>query len=136
MTKRLIYGLAMVWLAAEYMYAGGRPITVEIPFQFHVGDSILPAGSYTASTNIASGAVVGLRSSDGKSSVLVVSNAVHSATGPTHPALIFNRYGDEYFLSQVWTGTDDMGRQLRQSRRESELAAAAKRNTQTVLASR
>jgi hypothetical protein len=136
MTKRLIYGLAMLWLGMAYTYAGGPPITVEIPFPFHVGDSILPAGSYTATTNIASGAVVGLRSSDGKSSVLAVSNGVHSSVGPTHPALIFNRYGDEYFLSQVWTGAGAMGRQLRQSRRESELAAAAKRNTQTVLASR
>ena len=36
--------------------------------------------------------------------------------------LIFNRYGNHYFLSQIWTQGDNSGRELFKSQRESELA--------------
>ena len=135
MTKRLFYSFAAIWLAAACLYAE-PPITVQIPFPFHVGDSVLPAGSYTAGAHLGSGSLIVLRSADGKSSVMALSNGAHSSDGRTQPRLIFNRYGDEYFLFQVWTGSDGDGRQLMQSRHEAELSAAAKRNVQTVVASR
>jgi hypothetical protein len=133
MKKRLFYGLAAVGLAAVCLYAES-PITAQIPFPFRVGDSILPAGSYTA--NIASGAVLVLRSVDGKSTAMAISNGVHPSGGRTQPMLIFNRYGDEYFLFQVWPEPGESGRQLLQSRHEAELAAAVKRNAQAVVAIR
>jgi hypothetical protein len=132
MTKRLLYTYAVIVLGAACLYAQ-LPITAEIPFPFHVGNSILPAGSYTADTNIASGAVLRLRAAEGKSGVMAVSNGVY-APGRTQPRFVFNKYGDEYFLFQVWT--DASGHQLVQTRHEAELAAAAKRNVQTVVASR
>jgi hypothetical protein len=135
MTKRLFYSFAAIGLAAACLYAG-PPVTAHIPFPFHVGDTVLPAGSYTAGTNMGSGALIVLRSADGKSSVMTISNGAHSPDGRTQPRLIFNRYGDEYFLFQVWTGPGGEGRQLMQSKREAEMAAAAKRNIQTVVASR
>jgi len=136
MTKRLLYSFAVIGLAAACLYAG-PPITAHIPFPFHVGDSVLPAGSYTTS-NIGSdsGTLMVLRSADGKSSVIMLSNPVHPSDGPAQPTLVFNRYQDEYFLSQVWTGSGASGRQLRQSRHEAEMAAAAKRNVRTVVATR
>jgi hypothetical protein len=135
MTKRLLYSFAAIGLATACLPAES-PITAQIPFPFHVGNSILPAGSYTVSTNIASGAALVLKSADGKSTVMAISNGVRTLDGRTQPMLIFNRYADEYFLFQVWSGSGDSGRQLVQSRREAELAAAARRNTQTVVASR
>jgi len=134
MTKRLYHCIVVIALATACLYAG-PPITAEIPFSFHVGDSSFPAGSYTASTNIGSSAAMVLRSLDGKSSVMALSNGVQSKRR-TEPVLVFNRYGDEYFLFQVWTGPGETGRQLVPSRHEAELAAAAKRNVQVVVAKR
>jgi hypothetical protein len=135
MTKRLTYSFAVICLVAGSLHAG-TAITAEIPFPFHVGNSILPAGSYTTDTRIASSAVLCLRSADGKTSVMVLSNGVLSASGSTQPRFIFNRYGSEYFLSQVWAGSGGDGHEVVKTRREAELAAAAKRNVQTIVATR
>jgi hypothetical protein len=135
MTKRVLYSFAVIGLAAACLYAE-PPITAQIPFPFHVGDSVLPAGSYTTSNIGGSGTLLVLRSADGKASVIVLSSAVHPSDGPAQPTLVFNRYEEKYFLSQVWTGSGGSGRQLRQSRHETEMAAAAKRNVQTVVATR
>ena len=134
MTKRVIYNFSVILLAAASVYAA-EPVTAQIPFSFHVGDSILPSGSYTADTNAGSGSVLHLRSADGKSSAMILSYGVPAAGRQTQPKLIFHKYGDEYFLFQVW-GAGDIGRELVQSRREAEFAAAARRDTQTVIAKR
>jgi hypothetical protein len=39
---------------------------------------------------------------------------------------VFNRYGDQYFLSQVWIAGSDTGRDLFQSRNERSLAKESK----------
>jgi hypothetical protein len=135
MTKRLFYSFAVILFAAASLSAQ-PPITADIPFPFHMGDSILPPGTYTTNMHIAGGAVLALRSDDGKSFRLAMTNAVHSSAGPAKPAFVFNKYGDEYFLSQIWTGAGEGGRELVKSRRENGLAAATKHGIETVLATR
>ena len=134
MTKRLIYSFAAILLAAASAYAA-PPVAAQIPFSFHVGDSILPSGSYTADTNMTAVGVLCLRSADRRSSVLVISHGVRSSAGTAKARLIFHKYGDEYFLFQVWTAGSS-GRELVQTRHEAELATAAKRSVQTILAQR
>ena len=135
MTKRLIYSFAVILLATASAYAG-QQIRAVIPFSFHVGGSLFPSGQYTADMNVVAGGVIALRSADGKSHVMAFSSGVQSSEGSTPAKLIFHRYGNEYFLYQIWDGSSDLGREFQQSRREKELAAAAKRSTQTVLAER
>ena len=135
MTKRLIYSFAVILLAAASVYAG-QEVRAVIPFSFHVGNSLLPSGRYSADINLVPGGVIALRSADGKSHVMALSSGVQSSAGPAPAKLIFHRYGNEYFLFQIWDGSGDMGRELGQSRREKELAAAAARSTETVLAKR
>ena len=36
--------------------------------------------------------------------------------------LVFHRYGERYFLAEVWNGVDNTGRQLRQSQEERAAA--------------
>jgi hypothetical protein len=135
MTKRAIYSFTVILLAAVSIYAA-EPITAQIPFSFHVGNSTLPSGSYTADSSAGSGSVLRLRSSDGKSAAMILSYGIPAHNGAaSQPKLIFHKYGDDYFLFQVW-GTGDIGRELLQSRREAELAAAARRDTRTVVAKR
>jgi hypothetical protein len=134
MTKRLIYSFTLILLGTVCVSAG-QPVTARIPFPFHVGDSMLPAGSYTTDTNAAPG-ILRLRSGDCKSTVMILSSAVQASNAAAQAKLVFTRYGDEYFLYQVWPGGSDTGRQLRKSRRETEIAAARHRAVQTVLASK
>jgi hypothetical protein len=40
--------------------------------------------------------------------------------------LVFHRYGNQYFLSQIWDGRSNAGIELPESKREKELNLAAK----------
>jgi hypothetical protein len=93
----------------------------KIPFAFYVADEQLPAGNYDVQT-IASG-VVKVYNSETHNVVLFntvrLSNPVRDSSGAK---LIFHRYGDDYFLSEMWwSGTQD-GLKTIESKREHELA--------------
>jgi hypothetical protein len=99
---------------------------VKIPFDFSAGKADLPAGDYfiTRST----GNVLRVRSADGKKTVLV--NApltIGSRDFKAGERLVFNRYGSEYFLTQVWLSVDE-GRQLFPSKAETTVASELSRS--------
>lgn len=131
MKKRLIHSSTLILLAAASAFAE-QAIKAQIPFPFHMGGSVLPSGSYTVDNGVAR-EVLRFKSADGKSTV-ILSHAVQSTATPTRTKLVFNRYGDQYFLSQVWAGDGNTGRELPKTRLEKEVATAAKRTTQTLLA--
>lgn len=111
-------------------------LTVNIPFAFSFGDKNMPAGEYTVRcTNPSSDAkVLQLLSSDRHVSVMVRTNSV---IGKMHDdaKLVFNRYGEQYFLAQVWLASDTDGMQALKSRTEKQMArelAANKLTKETV----
>jgi hypothetical protein len=78
--------------------------------------------------------VVRLRSADSKSTVMIHSMSVQAPAASSQGKLIFNKYGDEYFLSQVWKPGTNTGCELRKSRREIEVATGARRATESIMA--
>lgn len=133
MTKQIVRTFCLVLLAGASVFAQ-TPVVAQIPFSFHIGGSKLPAGSYTAEIN-ASLSMLRLRSDDSKSHVMILTNRVSSNGKPTATKLVFSKYGDEYFLRQVWAGADT-GTELRVTKLETEYAAALPRTIQTLRASR
>jgi len=134
MTNQLIRNLSVALLAAVSISAqGSQKITVQVPFAFHVGSSTLPSGEYTVDTDAAPG-ILRLRSMDSKSGVMIQSMSVQAPAASSQGKLIFNKYGDEYFLSQVWKPGTNTGCELRKSRREIEVAASARRRSESILA--
>ena len=128
--------MAVALLAAASMYAQPK-MTVQIPFGFHVGATMLPSGEYLVDTGAVQG-VVRLKATDpnSKAAALILTNAVETYATPVRGKLVFNRYGNEYFLSQVWRPGSNTGRQLQPSRREVETAAIARRNVESTMARR
>ncbi|MGA2720846.1 MAG: hypothetical protein ABSG79_00415 [Bryobacteraceae bacterium] len=59
-----------------------------------------------------------------------------SYTGPQEPKLVFHRYGDQYFLSQIWTGSRSLNFSTSRAERELKKTAAAAGQTEIVLAMR
>jgi hypothetical protein len=53
---------------------------------------------------------------------MCLSNYAEAAKAPDQGKLVFNRYGDRYFLSEIWTAGDTSGRTLLVSKVERELA--------------
>ena len=90
----------------------------QVPFDFHVGDRLVPAGSYTVSS--LTGDEMVLRISNRREAVNTTTNAGQDKGKAGRPRLVFHKYGDQYFLVAVW-GADNMGRKLQESKRERRL---------------
>jgi hypothetical protein len=93
----------------------------KVPFDFTVGEHQLPAGDYEMQT-VASGVV---KLYNPETHDVMIFNAIRLGNPIRDSAkgkLVFHKYGDDYFLSEMWwTGTTD-GLQPIQSKRERELA--------------
>lgn len=75
----------------------------DIPFAFHVGNKVMPSGTYTISHN--SGVSYILRSGSSAAFVLFYPESSNKDRGTV---ITFNRYGNSYYLSQVWDGHDGL----------------------------
>ena len=89
-----------------------------VPFDFKVGRTVLPAGEYTFT---ADSQALRIRSKDGRSNAIALPRTVGSFRIMSETKLTFRRYGDQYYLSQVWLA-DGIGRELKRQRPSGEVA--------------
>ena len=117
--------LALALVAATQITRAQEPIAVTIPFAFTAGDKMLPAGEYRVEKAAQGSVSLLIRRTDGKESMFVSSFAASSNVPQTQSKLIFHRYGNQYYLSQVWVAGSSQGRELRESAKEKEQALSA-----------
>jgi hypothetical protein len=104
-----ILGILLTFAIAGQAQAPSR-VEVNIPFEFSAGKTTLPAGTY--SIKRMSGNTVTLRSKDGHSSVILNAPVTNNSSDPNaSERIVFEKYGDQYALSQIWL-TADTGRQI------------------------
>ncbi len=102
-------------------------LSVTIPFDYYAGGKVLPAGDYIVSDGIATGVVM-LRSRTQGQAVMLPTHNVASARPQNNAKLIFHRYGNRYFLSEIWSEAGSVqGYQLSPSRTEKEQIASVMR---------
>ena len=118
--RRLITGLSLALVCAS-LYAQTMNLRATIPFAFHAGEKAMPAGEYTIRH---SGVTLILRN-EGGPSVVLLTNASSRPNPMADARLGFNRYGERYFLSRVWTSGLREGREMPKSPAEKELASRA-----------
>ena len=97
-------------------------VRANVPFNFSVGNKTLPAGAYDIRTISSDTKMLLLQARDGKSGMIVGSNAAQALAGAGKTKLVFNRYGSQYFLAETWAGGATLGHQLPKTSREKELA--------------
>jgi hypothetical protein len=127
----LIAGLLVLSssIAATQVARAEQSMVVKIPFAFTAGEVTLPAGEYRVQTLDNNSAVILIRCSDASQSAMVLSNAAQAKEPLAQSKLVFQRYNDRYFLSQVWKAGSIRGRQLWKSRAEKEIAQSARLET-------
>ncbi|MGB9243832.1 MAG: hypothetical protein WCC03_10785 [Candidatus Acidiferrales bacterium] len=109
-------------VAAGVCQAQSRPLEVNVPFAFEVGNKTMPAGSYHVESIPTGGGSLEILRNTGSGVHLTISTmATALRSGTPGPALVFHRYGNRYFLSQIRTG-DRHAREVFPSQREKELA--------------
>lgn len=110
--------LALGLLLAASAHA--QTLKANIPFDFVVNGHNMSAGEYRIERLGNGGNAIALRGTD---NVLALTFACSTGKPATDSKLIFNRYGAEYFLAQVWTAGKNTGRQLPTSAAEREIAS-------------
>ena len=128
MKKQLLSFVGMLGLlmVAESAFAQHVHVRANIPFNFTINKNTLPAGQYDVrEIDSAGGHVLAIQSGEGKMGQMFLTNAVSASASPNKTKLVFTRYGDQYFLSQIWLEGSDIGRELPKSAREAELARAS-----------
>jgi hypothetical protein len=121
--------MALTVMACTRVAQAQEMMVVNIPFDFVAGDTTLPAGEYSIRVTAPERTLL-IDRKDATASAFMNTNAVTRTEIQTESKMIFNRYGDRYFLSEVWTAGSSRGRQLLQSAREKEMAQIAKSETQ------
>lgn len=122
--------MALTAMATTRVAQAQELLAVNIPFDFVAGNTQLPAGEYNVRVSAQTHTIILISRRDSATSALLVTNAAVSAEPQSESKLVFNRYGERYFLSQVWTEGNSQGRQLLKSAREKEMSQIAKNETQ------
>ncbi|MEN6535820.1 MAG: hypothetical protein ABFD89_19310 [Bryobacteraceae bacterium] len=103
-------------------------LTADIPFEFIAGGQTMPAGEYSVGdfANIPcvviSGWVQGTREN-----VVFLTQRAQPMNSAQNSRLVFNKYGDKYFLAEIWGFANELGWRVPQSRLEREAARTAMR---------
>jgi hypothetical protein len=130
----LIVTLALATaIASANAQSNANKVVADVPFEFSVGYKALPAGTYSVQSIVSAGNGLLIQSTDGKMSALRLSEATPRIKEKPQARLVFHRYGERYFLAEVWNGLDNTGRQLTKSQEELAIAnelmlASAKEN--------
>lgn len=130
--RSALLGLGML-LAVSATQAQEARVKANIPFDFVVGNKVLPAGEYIVSPEGGTNQAIVIRSEEGASSALATTHAC-ATLNPVSTKLVFHTMGGQYFLSQIWTAGYDQGRQLPKSNAEVQMAKNHVKSDTFVLA--
>jgi len=111
--------VAMLIGTASVVSAQTFETIANVPFTFTAGAKSLPRGRYSLSTLPGQTNVVLIRSLD--RGVIVLSQPEGPSRVDSTPRLVFDRYGDQYFLREIRLA-DNVGFQLPQSAGENAAA--------------
>ena len=112
--------LAIANLAmAGTSFAQSNGVQAKVPFEFSVGNRVLPAGTYTIKE--ASDHMIVIRNHDQSIAMLSLVQE-DSNSSPKAGTLKFHRYGSQYFLSEILCDQADMNLQVPKSKTEKRVA--------------
>jgi len=111
-----------VLLLATAAQAQTTNVKASIPFDFVVGDHAYTAGEYTVKSMSESSSAIRIDNADESEKGITLSNECQKGQPATRTTLVFQRMGNNYFLYQIWTEGNSLGRQFRVSKKEAQLA--------------
>jgi hypothetical protein len=117
----LIASALMIGSLASTQFASAQSPTplaeVNIPFAFQTTNRSLPAGKYRI--DLESNHLVLLRGPRQVGGFVMSHDAIRTHA-PERGTVVFDRYGDKYYLRQIWTAGNTVGLECPRSRAEKE----------------
>jgi hypothetical protein len=127
MKPRTAYGAALLVLILVAGLTASAQVRqpmlrVDIPFDFIAGGNHLPAGQYLLSHPGHPEQVL-LQAENRRAQALIFVHVSEAKRNPGDNKLVFNKYGDRYFLSQIRTAHDRELHEAYKSKSEQMMAA-------------
>lgn len=110
---------AALFLAASISFAQTKPgdLVADVSFSFVVAGHSLPPGHYVINNLNDTVSIHGTENSG----LFVPTHSEERPADENSSKLVFHRYGETYFLSEVWVGGNSVGKALFPSRAERKL---------------
>jgi hypothetical protein len=131
---RKAFCAALLLAASACVAQISKDVVGNIPFPFVVAGHTLPAGRYIVSR--ASNNALRIHEAR-RPGILLLTNAAQRPRSDNSSKLVFHRYENTYFLSQVWITGNELGSEVPSSSAEREMAAKTiKKGNNVVVAVR
>ena len=115
----MLLGLLLAFGASKAQAQVVGSVEADIPFQFHAGDAKFAPGKYTVRMLDDSDLMImEISSADTRHSALFQVRQTEAKMDPAKTELVFNQYGDNYFLSQVFDEGNKYGSEVLESHYE------------------
>ena len=131
-----VFGLLFAFSAVQGQAQDQSKIRATIPFNFVIGSNELKAGEYVVQQFGSPGSQsLQFRSENGDIEQIGFTVPLETNEIGNHGRLVFHRYGEQYFLSQVWF-VGDHGREFIAEALEKKAATEKSTADQMVVASK
>jgi hypothetical protein len=144
--KKNLLTLAMsaALLMSAAAHAQTTQLNVTVPFEFIAGNTVLPAGDYDVHStgpwggqalSIQNVTALSIQNVTSRAGTFLLSTWSQVAKTSESNKLVFYRYGEKYFLAEVWTMNTNIGRKLPLNQRQTELARKQQKSEVVLMAS-
>jgi hypothetical protein len=109
-------------MAAAQFHSNTR-IVSQVPFEFVVANKVVPAGQYYVEAATIDSNTLLIRNPGSSVSLFSTSSQTEGKHSASRYALVFNKYGDRYFLAGVELAGSKIAYRVTKSKVEAELEA-------------
>jgi len=132
----LTIALALPLLMTAAASAKTVHMRVIVPFNFIAAGTTLPAGEYDIQSFGTEGKLLSIHNRNSSAGILVFSNSCESLNASSHTKVVFHRFGDRYFLAELWVQGHNTGNQVAPASYEKEVAMDFPRDEVVLLMAR
>ena len=131
--RMLALTLIMLPVLAAAQLTATQKIVAQVPFEFMVANKHVPAGECSVQLAIAGGRTLMIRNVTAKIGLFSMANPGETKNPASTYALVFHRYGDQYFLTGVKLAAERTTYRLPESKAEAEIRAQNVPATEEIL---
>ena len=119
-TTMLLLAVALAFVTAASTNAQSRMARAEVPFEFVANNVTLPAGQYLIRDG-SGGQLVKISNAKAAKSVFAMTVGLSRKGNTEKGKLVFHRYGNRYFLAEIWAAGERDGQKLQKSKEEKAI---------------
>ena len=131
--RTVVLALTMLPLLAAAQLSGTQKIVVQVPFEFVVGNQVVPSGEWMVQKASTDTSILVIRNNTGSVGMFSIASLQDTKEAAGNYSLVFHKYGNSYFLSGVRVRGSRTGYRIPQSKAEAEMRAQNVSATEEIL---